>query len=112
MTHISDIFAAPRRLSLSARIAALAVLAGLSYGATVAAPAAAGSSDWRAACQFKNIPGSASGSIQYDACMHRQSCQTMANKAGHEIFGMGCFGTVSYTHLDVYKRQPWSSSAV
>ncbi len=82
MTHISDIFAAPRRLSLSARIAALAVLAGLSYGATVAAPAAAGSRGWR----------SASGSIQYDACMHLQSCQTMANKAGHEIFGMGCFG--------------------
>jgi hypothetical protein len=92
MTYISDIFAVPRRFSLSARISALAVLAGLSYSATATAPAAAASSDWRAACQFKNIPGGASGSIQYDACMHLQSCQTMANKAGHEIFGMGCFG--------------------
>lgn len=90
--HISTVFAAPRRLSFGARIAGLAVLAGLSYGAAASAPAAAASNDWRAACQFKNIPGGASGSIQYDACMHLQSCQAMANAAGHEIFGMGCFG--------------------
>ena len=92
MTSISDVFAVPRRFSLSARIAGLALLTGLTYGAAAAVPAAAASNDWRASCQFKNIPGGASGSIQYDACMHLQNCQNMANAAGREIFGMGCFG--------------------
>jgi len=92
MTHISAIFAAPRRPSAGARIAGLALLAALSYGAALPAPAAAASNDWRAACPFKTVPGGAAASIQYDACMHLQSCQSMANAAGREIFGMGCFG--------------------
>ena len=92
MTDISDISAVPRRFSLSARIAALAVLAGLSYGAAATAPAAAASSDWRTACPFKSIPGGAAASIQYDICVHLQSCQNLANAAGREIFELGCFG--------------------
>ena len=87
--RVSNGIALLGRFSPGVRIAGLAVLAGLALGA---GPAAAAPSDWRAACQLKNIPGGASGSIQYDACMHLQSCQTMANAAGREIFGMGCFG--------------------
>lgn len=92
MIDISTVFAPPRRLSFGARIAGLAVLAGLSYGAALATPAAAASNDWRAACPFKTVPGGAAASIQYDACMHLQSCQNLANAAGREYFGMGCFG--------------------
>ncbi|WP_199084461.1 hypothetical protein [Bosea sp. ASV33] len=92
MTHISDVFAGPRRLSLGTRIAALAVFAGLSYGAAATAPAAAAPADWRAACPFKTVPGGAAASIQYDACVHLQSCQNLANAAGREFFDWGCFG--------------------
>lgn len=92
MTHISDVLTVPRRLSLGTRIAALAVLAGLSYGAAATAPAAAAPAVWRSACPFKADPGGAAASIQYDACIHLQSCQNLANAAGREFFDWGCFG--------------------
>ncbi len=94
MTHISDVFTVPRRLSLSVRIAGLALLAGLAYGAMAAAPAAASTNSWRAACPFKTVPGGAAASIQYDICVHLQSCQNLANAAGREFFDWGCFGVV------------------
>lgn len=54
-------------------------------------PAAAASGDWRAGCQFKNIPGGAADGIRYDACMHQRDCQLLANAAGRTIFESGCF---------------------
>lgn len=106
MTHILSVFARPRGFSVSARIAGLALLAGLSYGAATVAPAAAASNSWQNTCKFNSIPGGASSSMQYDRCMHMNDCQRMANAAGEQVFRFGCFGVQPDTQAPPQPRAP------
>lgn len=83
--------------------AVLALAAGLS-GAP--APAAAAENGWQAGCQFRSVPNSGGEMLRYDACMHLQSCQRMANAAGRTISEAGCFGFVPDASASPAGAQP------
>jgi hypothetical protein len=55
-------------------------------------PAAAAPGGWQNSCQFKTIPGSGGEGIRYDACLRLETCQRMAEAAGHTVAQAGCFG--------------------
>lgn len=80
-----------RILTAGPGLAGLALALGLGHAIVGASPAAAAPGDWRAGCQFSNIPGGAADGIRYDACMHQRDCQALANAAGRTIFEAGCF---------------------
>lgn len=87
--NVSDLF---RRIPASVRLAGMAVIAGLAYGAAVAPAAAAPMPDWRTSCEFKSAPQGYGESMRYTNCMHQNECQRMANAAGTTIYTAGCFG--------------------
>lgn len=103
MTTVSPILAVARRSSLGLPLAGLALVAGLGLAT---APAAAASNSWQASCQFKSIPGSGGEGQRYDSCLRLETCQRMANAAGHTIFSFeaGCFGM----EPDAAALHPWS----
>ncbi|MCU4179918.1 hypothetical protein [Bosea sp. BH3] len=78
-----------RRFSSGLPFLGLVLAAGLSWAP---APAAAADNSWHSTCQFRNIPGSGGEMLRYDACLRLETCQRMANAAGHTIFEAGCFG--------------------
>lgn len=92
MTPVSSVSTLSRRVPMSVRMAALALLAGLTYGAAMTGPASAASNDWRAGCDYKAAPQGYGDSIRYNNCMHQSDCQRMANAAGTTMYSAGCFG--------------------
>ena len=93
MTPILNVSALSRRIPGSVRLASLALMAGLSYGAT-AMPASAASTDWRLACQDKAAPQGYGESIRYNNCVRQRDCERLANEQGHMAMSMGCFGVM------------------
>lgn len=93
MTPILTISALSRRIPFSARIAGLALLAGLGYSA-MATPASAASTDWQMACQDKAAPQGYGESIRYNNCVRQRDCERLANAQGHMAMAMGCFGVM------------------
>lgn len=93
MTPILTISALSRRIPFNARLAALALLAGLSYGAAPA-PASAAMTDWQMACQDKAAPQGYGESIRYNNCVRQRDCERLANEQGHMAMTMGCFGVM------------------
>lgn len=89
MSEISPVLSAARRFYVALPILGLALAAGLS---SAPSPAAAAGKSWEGTCKFQNIPGSGGEMLRYDACMRLQTCQRMANMAGHTVFSAGCFG--------------------
>lgn len=93
MTPILTISAVSRRIPFGARIAGLALLAGLSYGAATV-PASAAGTDWQMACQDKAAPQGYGESIRYNNCVRQRDCERLANEQGHMAMAMGCFGVM------------------
>lgn len=91
MLDISAISSVTHRIPPGARLAALGLVVGLSYGVATTAPGAANPADWPPGCQFKTVPNSGPGEMQHQFCQRLNDCQQMANAAGHTIFGAGCF---------------------
>ncbi|MGX5733371.1 hypothetical protein [Bosea thiooxidans] len=91
MTPILNISVFSRRIPGSLRLASLALMAGLGYGAA-AMPASAASTDWHLACQDKAAPQGYGESIRYNNCVRQRDCERLANEQGHMIMSMGCFG--------------------
>lgn len=82
-----------RRIPGGVRLAGLALLAELSYGAA-AAPASAAMTDWQMACQDKAAPQGYGESIRYNNCVRQRDCERLANQMGHMAMAMGCFGVM------------------
>ncbi|MGO4174869.1 hypothetical protein [Bosea sp. TAF32] len=93
MTPVSTISALARRIPVGVRLAGLALVAGLSYGAA-ATPASAAMTDWQMACQDKAAPQGYGESIRYNNCVRQRDCERLANQMGHMTMAMGCFGVM------------------
>jgi hypothetical protein len=93
MTPVPNVSAPSRCLPAGLRLAGLALVAGLSYGAA-SAPASAAMTDWQMACQDKASPQGYGESIRYNNCLRQRDCERMANERGHMAMGMGCFGVM------------------
>lgn len=91
MLAMSDVSSVFHRISPSLQLAALGLVAGLSFGISTAVPAAADPVNWPPGCQFKTVPNSGPGEMQHQFCQRLYDCQQMADAAGHTIFGAGCF---------------------
>lgn len=93
MTPVSTISALARRILVGVRLAGLALVAGLSFGAA-ATPASAAMTDWQMACQDKAAPQGYGESIRYNNCVRQRDCERLANQMGHMTMAMGCFGVM------------------
>lgn len=91
MLDISKFSTAASHYRLGLRLAALGVLAGLSYGVAATTPASAAPTDWRLACQDKAAPQGYGESIRYNNCVRQRDCQELANATGTTVFAAGCF---------------------
>lgn len=96
MTPVLNVSVLSRRIPGSVRLASLALMAGLSYGA-IAMPASAASTDWHLACQDKAAPQGYGESIRYNNCVRQRDCERLANQQGHMTMSMGCFGVMPDT---------------
>lgn len=94
MLDISKFSTAASHYRLGLRLAALGMLAGLSYGVAATAPASAAPTDWQLACQDKAAPQGYGESIRYNNCIRQRDCERLANEEGQMTMTMGCFGVM------------------